>query len=70
MSKEEVEIMAKAKKEELGVTDKSKIGILIGAIMKETKGKADGSVVKEVVNGLFLKQKTARLWRAVFCFLS
>ena len=45
--------MAKAKKEELGVTDKSKIGILIGAIMKETKGKADGSVVKEVVNGLF-----------------
>ncbi len=53
MSKEEVEIMAKAKKEELGVTDKSKIGILIGAIMKETKGKADGSVVKEVVNGLF-----------------
>ncbi|MBL7045114.1 MAG: GatB/YqeY domain-containing protein, partial [Parcubacteria group bacterium] len=53
MSREEVEKIAIAKKEELGVTDKSKIGILMGAIMKEAKGKADGTVVKEVVEGLF-----------------
>ena len=53
MSKDEVEKIAKAKKEEMGVTDKSKMGILMGAIMKETKGKADGSVVKEVVEKLF-----------------
>jgi uncharacterized protein len=53
MSKEEVEKIAKAKKEELGVEDKSKMGILMGAIMKETKGKADGAVVKEIVEGLF-----------------
>jgi hypothetical protein len=53
MPKEEVEKIAIAKKEELGVEDKSKMGILMGAIMKETKGKADGSVVKEVVEGLF-----------------
>ncbi len=53
MSREEVEKIAKTKKEELGVDDKSKMGILMGAIMKETKGKADGSVVKEVVDSLF-----------------
>ena len=53
MGKEEVEKIAKAKKEELGVEDKSKMGILMGAIIKETKGKADGSVVKEVVDSLF-----------------
>ncbi|MBL7045270.1 MAG: GatB/YqeY domain-containing protein [Parcubacteria group bacterium] len=53
MGRDEVEKIAKAKKEELGVEDKSKMGILMGAIMKETKGKADGSVVKEVVEKLF-----------------
>lgn len=53
MGRDEVEKIAKAKKEELGVTDKSKMGILIGAIMKEAKGKADGAVVKEVVDSLF-----------------
>lgn len=59
MSRDEVEKIAHAKKEELGVTDKSKMGILMGAIMKEVKGlpaqagKADGAVVKEVVDSLF-----------------
>ena len=53
MSREEVAKIAKAKKEELGITDKSKMGILMGAIMKEVKGKADGAVVKEVVELLF-----------------
>lgn len=53
MNREEIEIIAKAKKKELGITDKSKIGILIGAIMKEAKGNADGKDVKEVVDSLF-----------------
>lgn len=53
MSREEIEKIANAKKEELGIADKSKIGILMGAIMKEVKGKADGRMVKEVVNKLF-----------------
>ena len=53
MSREEIEKIAKAKKEESGIEDKSKMGILMGAIMKETGGKADGAVVKEIVEGLF-----------------
>ena len=53
MSHEEIEKIARTKKEELGVEDKSKMGILMGAIMKETGGKADGAVVKEIVEGLF-----------------
>lgn len=52
MSLEEIEKIAKVKKEELGVTDKSKMGILIGAIMKEIKGNADGRDVKNVVDSL------------------
>ena len=53
MSREEIQTIARAKKEELNVTDTSKLGILIGAILKETKGQADGALVKEVVEGLF-----------------
>ena len=53
MSQDEIAVIAKAKKEELGVTDKSKMGILIGAVMKETSGKADGGDVKTVVESLF-----------------
>lgn len=53
MSREDVLKAATAKKEELGVTDKAKIGQLVGTLMKDLKGKADGSVVKEVVESLF-----------------
>lgn len=52
MSQEEIKPIAKAKMQELGVTDKSKMGILIGALMKELNGKADGADVKAVVEGL------------------
>ncbi|MEZ4200724.1 MAG: GatB/YqeY domain-containing protein [Candidatus Paceibacterota bacterium] len=52
MSPEEIEPIAKAKLEELGVTDKSKMGIAIGALMKELSGKADGGDVKAVVEKL------------------
>ncbi len=50
---DEIRKVALAKKEELGITDKSKIGILIGAVMKELKGQADGGEVKKIVEGYF-----------------
>ncbi len=53
MNKSEVEKIAHAKKEELGITDPTKKGMLMSAIMKDLKGKADGMVVKEVVDSLF-----------------
>lgn len=51
MSREEIEKIAQAKIAELKA-DKSKIGILVGAVMKETKGTADGAVVKEIIEQL------------------
>ena len=53
MSRDEILKIATAKKEELGITDKTKFGQLMGAIIKETKGLADGNLVKEVVESLF-----------------
>jgi len=53
ITKDEIQKIAEEKKAELGMTDKSKIGILMGIIMKELKGKADGGDVKAVVERLF-----------------
>ena len=53
MEKSEVEKIVKAKKDELGVVDATKKGMLMSAIMKDLKGKADGTIVKEVVDSLF-----------------
>jgi len=53
MEKDEVEKIARVKKDELGITDTAKKGLLMSALMKDLKGKADGSVVKEVVDSLF-----------------
>ncbi len=53
MSRDEIRPLAEAKKAELGIDDKSKLGMLTGALMKDLKGKADGSDVKEVVESLF-----------------
>ena len=53
MSKVEIEKIAKAKKEELGIDDEAKKGMLMGAIMKDLKGKADGGDVKQVIDHLF-----------------
>ncbi len=50
MPREEVKKVAEAKIAEMGITDKSKAGQLMGAIMKDLKGKADGDVVKSVVD--------------------
>jgi len=49
MPREEIKVIALAKKAELGVADKSGLGKLIGAVMKECKGAADGGDVKAVV---------------------
>ena len=53
MSQEDILPIAQKKKEELGMTDGSKIGQLMGAVMKELGGKADGGDVKVVVESLF-----------------
>ena len=53
MTKEEVEKVVKANKEELGISDVTKKGMLMSAVMKELKGKADGMIVKEVVDMSF-----------------
>jgi uncharacterized protein YqeY len=53
MPLEEVQKLAVAKKAELGITDASKKGMLVGALMKDLKGKADGADVKNAVDQLF-----------------
>ena len=49
----EVMDIARTKQAELGITDATKKGMLMSALMKDLKGKADGTVVKEVVDSLF-----------------
>lgn len=53
MSQDEIRPLAEAKKVELGIDDKSKMGLLMGALMKDLQGKADGGDVKAVVESLF-----------------
>lgn len=53
MSEDEIRVVAESKKTEMNVTDKSGMGQLMGAVMKELKDKADGSDVKKVVESLF-----------------
>ena len=53
MGRDEIEKVVIAKKSELGVSDKKDAGKLMSAVMKELKGKADGSDVKAVVDALF-----------------
>ena len=53
MDKSEVEKIARAKKDELGIIDATKKGMLMSALMKDLKGKADGMMVKEAVDSLF-----------------
>ena len=52
MSTEAIKEIAMKVKEATGINDKSKLGVLIGAVMKEVAGQADGSDVKDVVMGL------------------
>lgn len=53
MSEDKIREIAVAKKADLNVTDKTKSGILTGAVMKEVAGQADGMLVKKVVDSLF-----------------
>lgn len=53
MSKDEIKTIAIAKQAELGITDVTKKGMLMSSLMKDLKGKADGTDVKDVVDGLF-----------------
>jgi len=53
MDREAIEKIAQSKKSELGITDATKKGMLMSALMKDLKGKADGAIVKEVVDSLF-----------------
>ena len=53
MSRDEIEPLARAKKHELNITDASQSGKLMAALMRDLKGKAEGSDVKAVVEGLW-----------------
>ena len=53
MSQDEIVAAAKAKAAEMGVTDKSGANKLMGMLMKDLKGKADGTAVKAVVDSMF-----------------
>lgn len=53
MVRDDIKKLALAKRKELNITDPSKKGILMGALMKDLKGKADGSDVKAVVDDTF-----------------
>jgi uncharacterized protein len=52
MSKEEIEAFVKTKISGAGEIDKAKLGQFMGTIMKDLKGKADGMIVKEVIESL------------------
>lgn len=53
MSEEEVKSAVVAKAAELGVSTKADANKLIGALMRDLKGKADGTLVKQVVDNHF-----------------
>jgi uncharacterized protein YqeY len=53
MSRDEIKSIASAKIAEMGA-DKSKMGMIVGSLMKDLKGKADGNDVKAVVEELLL----------------
>ena len=52
LSADEIRAIVERKKAELGITDKSGMGKLIGAVMAETKGAADGAEVKKIIDSL------------------
>lgn len=53
MGEDELRAVILKKKEDLGFTDKKDAGILMGRVMKELAGKADGAMVKTIVDSLF-----------------
>lgn len=53
MGEDEVSKIVIAKRDSMEITDPTKKGMLMAEVMKELKGKADGAVVKKVVDSLF-----------------
>jgi uncharacterized protein YqeY len=53
MSEDKIREIVIAKKEALNFTDKTKMGMLVGAVMKEVGASADGAVVKKIVEESF-----------------
>ncbi|USN94899.1 MAG: GatB/YqeY domain-containing protein [Candidatus Nomurabacteria bacterium] len=53
MGEDEVRSFVSTKKTELGVDDPKDKGKLMSEVMKELKGRADGGIVKSVVDSLF-----------------
>ena len=53
MSQDEIRPITGKKKAEMNITDKKEAGKLMGAVMKELGGRAEGSDVKAVVDSLF-----------------
>ncbi|MCB9820608.1 GatB/YqeY domain-containing protein [Candidatus Nomurabacteria bacterium] len=53
MSEDAIKEVIEKYKSDLGIDDPSKKGMLLGVVMKELKGKADGNVVKSLVDNLF-----------------
>lgn len=54
MEVQEIEDFVKSKISELGTIDQSKKGPFMATLMRDLKGKADGAIVKEVVDKLFI----------------
>lgn len=52
LSRDEIRVVVEKKIAEMGTVDKSKMGMLIGSLMKDFAGKADGADVKAVVEEL------------------
>ena len=52
MDEKEIRKIAEAVRTKLKVSDKSKIGVFVGAVMKECKGLADGGSVKKIAEEL------------------
>jgi len=54
MDRSEIEEFVKRKISEIGTLDITKKGMFMASLMKDLKGKADGSIVKEIVDKLFI----------------
>ena len=53
MSRDEILAYVRSRQAELNMTDLSKKNLFLGTIMKELKGKIDGSVVREIIDMVF-----------------
>ena len=53
MSESDLAAIVAAKKAELNITDKAKMGMLMGAVMKQVGDSADGGMVKQLVEKSF-----------------